>query len=102
MNTYTKVDDDRCLPAKEWWPENQRYWSDVRAVWSEVIAKKDYLNLEINLGNQKLWQRLFALSDEASIAEDYDSTLYRTQVSLIINEHLSTKPSAWVNVSSKD
>jgi hypothetical protein len=102
MNTYTKVDDDRCLPAKEWWPENQQYWSDVRAVWSEVIAEKNYINLEINLGNQKLWQRLFALSDEAAVTEDYDSTLYRTQVSLIINEHLSTKPSAWVNVSTKD
>ncbi|HBP46037.1 MAG TPA: hypothetical protein DD635_09035 [Flavobacteriales bacterium] len=45
-NTYTRVDDERCQMAVEYWTENKDFWSEVRDEWGKHMqADNDLLQL---------------------------------------------------------
>ena len=59
FNTYTKVDDERCIAAKKWWNDNNEKWSIVRDKWSEIYSKNEDLTLKSTVEGKKLYEYLF-------------------------------------------
>jgi len=45
-NVYTKVDDQKCQLAQDWWTENHEHWDGVRSKWDEKLALRANLDLE--------------------------------------------------------
>ncbi len=65
-NTYTKVEDSRCLAAQKWWTENQKFWAAVRQEWDKVFAANRDLQLHKSVAQKPLFMHLFALKPEQS------------------------------------
>jgi len=77
FNTYTKVDDERCIAAKKWWNDNNEKWSIVRDKWSEIYSKNEDLTLKSTVEGKKLYEYLFnkKYSDKKSINSVIDKFL---------------------------
>ena len=73
INTYQKVDDERCKAAASWWQENQAFWADVRTVWDEIFERQQTLHLRDKVNEQRLYEVLFPLNDELMANGNYDS-----------------------------
>ena len=86
-NTYTKTDENKCQPAKDWWQEKQAYWNDVRKVWGELFATKKTLEFAKKIDGKVLFMKLFALEDEM-LKGEYDSTVSITKIKATINAYL--------------
>ncbi|UXP33678.1 hypothetical protein N6H18_06890 [Reichenbachiella agarivorans] len=89
-NTYTKVEDSKCQVAQQWWNSNQVYWADVRTVWDELFATKKDIALNMKVGDQVLFSRLFGLEKEMMAADVYDSELAKTKIREAIQLHLKS------------
>jgi hypothetical protein len=68
-NTYTKVEDSRCLKAQVWWQENQDFWAKVRNRWEQEFAKKQYLHLAKGVEGKPLFLHLRELDNTATQEE---------------------------------
>jgi len=44
-NVYTKVDDQKCQSAQDWWAEHHVKWDEIRAEWNAKLEKKEDLDL---------------------------------------------------------
>lgn len=86
-NTYTKTEETKCQPAKDWWQEKQAYWNDVRKVWDELFAVKKTLEFEKKIDGMVLFMKLFALEDEM-LQGDYDSAASIAKIKSTINTYL--------------
>lgn len=75
LNTYTKVEDDLCKTAQNWWVENKDIWELVRSKWNAIFNKETDLILEKSVDGKPLFGHLFA--------EDFDST--EASINEIIN-----------------
>tara|TARA_R110002049_G_scaffold28018_1_gene96064 strand:+ start:102277 stop:103287 length:1011 start_codon:yes stop_codon:yes gene_type:complete len=40
LNIYTKVPDEECLAAQNWWNENSKFWSRVRNSWNKFYNRE--------------------------------------------------------------
>ncbi len=89
MNTYTKVDDNKCDPAKNWWKNNQAYWRHVRIVWDEVLSDQDYVNISKKVDGKTLWKELFALGDTYAGQEDIKEKKVQKKIKKIIKDFLT-------------
>ena len=99
-NTYVKVNDSKCKAAADWWVKNRRYWVDVRAVWAEIIAAKDLINIQSKVDNQRLWEHLFELGSTYAEAEKYKSKKAQKKIRKIIEPYLLDEPSPWKTTAS--
>jgi len=88
MNVYTKVDDEKCRSAQEWWEKNKHFWADVRAVWQEVFDQKESIYLHHKIDDKPMFSHLFPLGDEMSQLENYDSQTAREKIRDIIHRYL--------------
>lgn len=95
MNTYTKVDDSKCEAARKWWTNNRAYWVDVRSVWDEIIADKEYINIADKVDNKRLWQQMFGLGEKYMAMEEYPSAEAKKEIRETIEKYLSEKPTPW-------
>ena len=59
LNAYVRVDDSRCSVASNWWKDNTRKWSIVRAKWNEIYLRNKDLALETKVNNKVLYKHLF-------------------------------------------
>ena len=59
LNAYVRVDDRRCSVASNWWKDNTRKWSIVRAKWNEIYLRNKDLALETKVNNKVLYKHLF-------------------------------------------
>ena len=89
-STYTKVNDKKCQPAKDWWKENHEFWNDVRSVWGEVFRTKETLAINMNVDNNIMFMRFFSLGNEVSGEGYYDSEHTKKKIKAIIQKHLAT------------
>lgn len=69
LNTYRRVDDARCQAAADWWQNHQAFWADVRAVWNEILDRRQTLQVQETVEGQRLYEVLFPLGDELVGAE---------------------------------
>ncbi|WP_229737235.1 DUF6607 family protein [Psychroflexus salis] len=58
FNTYTKVDDEKCKKAKEWWQANEAYWEMVNKKWDEVYDRKGSLKLAKTVDDKPMFMHL--------------------------------------------
>ena len=65
-NTYEKVDESFCAPAKKWWSENQDIWQTVRNTWTKRFDKKQDLNLWPKKGVKTMYKGFFSLDKTAT------------------------------------
>ena len=64
INSYVKINDDRCKYAKIWWNKKSEKWKIVRKEWELVFEQNDTISLKPNHEGKPLWEYLF--SDEYS------------------------------------
>lgn len=63
-NTYTKVDDNQCKTAKDWWAKHNPYWADVRSQWQVIFNKKADISMHKSKDNKPLFMYMFELQDQ--------------------------------------
>lgn len=81
LNTYTKVADERCQAAQEWWAANADMWNNVRDNWASVFAKKQSITLKPKVNNKRLYEHLFAMDA---------NTAKRKEIKQIITDFVKT------------
>ena len=64
FNSYTKIDDSKCVYGQEWWDENKDKWAVIRSVWEEIYGSGSDLSLKTEVGDVKLYQELFGLKPD--------------------------------------
>ncbi|WP_159021979.1 DUF6607 family protein [Formosa sp. L2A11] len=76
FNTYTKVDDSKCIAAQDYWKKTSAKWALVRAKWDAIFARDKDLNLEEKVDNKQLYKYLFSdteYQNESEINEVIES-----------------------------
>ncbi|WP_044397902.1 DUF6607 family protein [Lacinutrix sp. Hel_I_90] len=68
-NSYTKVADEKCKIARDWWKENNSVWKKIRQEWDLVFAENKVVQLKEKVEGKRLYQHLFALDNTASNKE---------------------------------
>ena len=61
FNSYTKIENSKCIYGQEWWYENKDKWAVIRSVWEEIYSSGDDLSLKNEVEGVKLYQELFGL-----------------------------------------
>jgi len=64
INSYKKVDDNKCAAAKAFWEKNKLYWTKVRAAWEDYLATHSSVSLKDNIDGKPLHQYLNDLATE--------------------------------------
>ena len=64
LNSYTKIDDSKCIYGQEWWDENKDKWAIIRQVWDEVYTSGKDLSLKQEVDGVRLYQELFGLDKD--------------------------------------
>tara|TARA_B100000795_G_scaffold201443_1_gene155248 strand:+ start:1306 stop:2202 length:897 start_codon:yes stop_codon:yes gene_type:complete len=64
INSYVKINNERCKYAKIWWNKKSEKWKIVRKEWELVFDQNDTISLKPNHEDKPLWEYLF--SDEYS------------------------------------
>lgn len=88
MNVYTKVEDERCQLAQDWWNNHQHFWADVRTVWQEVFDQHETIKIQSKVDDKPMFMHLFPLGDEMSDVNNYDSELAQAKIREIIQKYL--------------
>jgi hypothetical protein len=87
-NTYTKVADEKCEPAKKWWKGHGEFWRDARAVWNKIYQENKILKFDFRKGGKTLWMKLFELDEKLSNESAYDSKFAQLEIEKIILFHM--------------
>ena len=61
LDIYVKVDDSKCKSAQDWWSENNKLWSNVRAKWQTIFDRNQTISLEEKIEHKQLYRHLFGL-----------------------------------------
>lgn len=69
LDTYTKVDDNKCIIAHNYWKNNQKLWEKVRNKWEEIYGRNKDLSLHSKVNKKALYSILFDLKPTATQAE---------------------------------
>ncbi len=88
FNRYKKVNDTQCKAAMDWWKTTRAYWVDVRTVWNEFFAERKELNFEKKISDKVLWERLFALEEEAIKKKQANTPESREAIRNVIKQYL--------------
>ena len=73
-NVYTKVADEKCALASNWWEDNKLFWTEVKAAWDEVYATNGRLQLLKKVDDKPFYKHLAKL-EEAGADRNEISTL---------------------------
>ncbi|WP_308993657.1 DUF6607 family protein [Mariniflexile litorale] len=74
LNIYTKVDDNKCKVAQDWWKTNHEPWKLVRNKWETIFNKKANLSLEEKVEDKALYTHLFS-KDFSNKEEDINNII---------------------------
>ncbi len=69
FDSYTKVDDSKCIIAQNYWEKNALTWKKVRDKWETIFVKDKDLVMQISQDKQPLFMKLFALKPDSSREE---------------------------------
>ncbi|MBO0321599.1 hypothetical protein J0X14_04760 [Muricauda sp. CAU 1633] len=82
MNIYTKVADDKCKVAQDWWNQHKDFWAKARASWDQVYDRNTDLTLHKQVDEKPLFMQFYTLE-----AENAD----QSQISELINKFIMEK-----------
>ncbi len=80
MDVYTKIADERCILAQNYWTKNSELWKKVRDRWETIFAKNTDLNLKKSVDEKPLYMHLFDLkpnADHAVVEKIINSFVYK-------------------------
>lgn len=69
-NVYTKVPDEQCKIAQEWWKSNNKFWGQVRDSWDEVYNREGELTLKKSVEEKPLFMHFYPLEKEGAKTRD--------------------------------
>jgi len=78
-NTYTKVDDNKCKVAQDWWKAHHSYWADVRTAWESIFENKKDLSMLSSVDDRPLFMYMFELQDKS-----YDNKAIKKQINAFL------------------
>ena len=87
INTYRRTDEKKCQAAKDWWAKNKLYLNDVRAVWDEVLSKRNGVALRGQVKANVLGRELDELAATAQ-KPGYNSATSRELIRGVIEKYL--------------
>jgi hypothetical protein len=64
LNTYKRIEEKECAPAKEYWEKNSGYWGKVRKIWADYISTHTSISLKNKIDDKFLHEYLINLSKE--------------------------------------
>lgn len=85
---FTKTEPKTFAYAQGWWKQQQNYWTDVRLIWDDVLAKHPVVKLEGKKDGKVLYERLFDLGDQ-SVKEKWTSAKNKEEINKAINAYLA-------------
>lgn len=75
MNTYTRVADEKCQAARDWWVNHSDFWSRVRAAWDEIYAQNGTLTLLKQVDEKPLYKHIAVLEERDASKEEISEVL---------------------------
>jgi predicted lipoprotein with Yx(FWY)xxD motif len=72
-NTYTRVNEEKCISAKKWWDKNKNKWEKVRSKWVNIYDRKTDLTLKKNNNGKPLFMFLF--DEKVNNEKEINSTI---------------------------
>lgn len=88
INAYRKVEDSKCIAAKEWWEKNRLFWADVRATWSEVFAQNKNIQLLDKVEDKSFHTAMTELETAANRGRKYDSQKMKPLVKEVVRKYM--------------
>ncbi len=76
-NVYTKVPDEKCKIAKDWWASNNKFWKKVRNSWDEIYNRNGKLSLHKSIDEQPLFMHFYSLEKDNAKRGDISSLLQK-------------------------
>ena len=64
INSYKKVEDNKCAAAKAFWEKNKNYWTKVRAAWDNYLASHSSVEVKDAVDGKPLYQYLNDLAKD--------------------------------------
>ncbi len=64
INSYKRIDTSNCMPAKFYWERNKTYWTKVRMIWGDYVAKNSTIELKTKVEGKVLHEYLYALASD--------------------------------------
>ena len=80
FNTYTKLDESKCIIAINWWNDNNAKWSLVRNKWDSIYSKNEDISLNRTVKDKPLFSYLFD-----------DKVIGKEEIGLIIDKFVVDK-----------
>ena len=74
-NEYTRVADERCRVANDWWEAHKDFWVSVRAAWDTVYDREGSLTLLKKVADKPLYMHLHTLEEKGASAEEIAGVL---------------------------
>lgn len=62
INSYERIDDSKCAPARAYWEKNKVYWTKVKAAWEEYVATHETITLKTTVEGKVPHQYLYELA----------------------------------------
>lgn len=88
LETYTPLSGEKCGLPKEWWDKSHVFWSDVRAVWTEIFTQYPTLTLNEEVNGKQLWQSIYKVGVEAQQDKKVKPGEYRKKVRAAIEPYI--------------
>ena len=81
MNIYTKVADEKCQIAKDWWENHKDFWANVRTSWDEVYNREGDLTLLKKVDEKPLFMHFYPMEKIGAGSAAITETLNKFVVS---------------------
>lgn len=69
VNTYKRIDESKCLQAKEFWEQNKAFWAVVRAQWEKLYAAGNVIELKKKVNDQPFYKVMMDLEAKSRTKE---------------------------------
>lgn len=76
-NTYYRVEESECAPARKYWKENQLFWTLVRRNWEQILEGVAQVKVEEKVEDKILGEHFSALFNEWKATKMKETELNR-------------------------
>ncbi|WP_421810085.1 DUF6607 family protein [Flagellimonas sp.] len=75
MNIYTKIADEKCKIAQEWWAKHKDFWANARASWDKVYKREGDLTLLKSVDKKPLFMHFYELEKANAKKKEISKTI---------------------------
>ncbi|WP_445382591.1 DUF6607 family protein [Robiginitalea sp. IMCC43444] len=75
MNIYTKVAEEKCQLAKDWWDEHGDFWTSVREAWNGIYDREGDLTLAKKVDGKPLFMHLYPLEKKGATSDEIEEVI---------------------------